>query len=702
MPSAKKIRAGLVGAGYVSAYHIRALKALDYVEIVGIADLDRERAQTIAQKCGVPAVFSTLEEMSDREPDVIHVLTPPASHCAIAVKALKMGYHVLVEKPMAESVEECDRMIAAAREAGRMLSVNHSARMDPIIQAAAEKIARGACGRVLAVDFLRSSDYPPFSGGPELPVPYRTGSYPLQDLGVHGLTLFEAFLGPVQSADIRFSGTGLNAGLSFDEWHGVVQCERGVGRLYLSWNVRPMQNEVVIYGNHGVMHVDCVLQTCTLRKVWPAPKFVQRLISAMTGSLSVLWRVPVNVARFATGRLLPSPGIHAGVIAFYKALRDARPAPVSAEEGRRVVACMESASRRADQEKIAQRRHTLEQRFPPARVLVTGGSGFLGRALVRRLVQRGESVRVLVRNRCPEPALDGRVQVVYGDLGDPAIVERAVQGVEVVFHVGAAMRGGAADFERGTIWGTKNIIAAVQQCAAKRLVYVSSLSVLDHARRGGNDVVDQNWPLEPQPDKRGYYTQSKLVAEQLVVNAIHDHSLPAVIVRPGQIFGPGAEQLTPSGVISLAGRWMVVGNGRLRLPLVYVEDVVDALLLAAEQDSAVGHIFHIVDESKITQREYIEHFAATNSKQPVHYVPQLALYLAGCFCDAASRITGKKLPLSRYRIRSIKPLSRIDVSPARQLLSWAPKVGVRKGLEWTFGSRVATAARTVVASGSDV
>src|SRR5438067_2762091 len=232
--SGRTIKVGLVGAGYVSAYHIRALKTIDYVKVVGIADVDRQRAQAVAEACGLPAAFSSLEEMAASQPDVVHILTPPHTHCRLAVQALEMGCHVFVEKPMAESIEECERMIAAAKHAGRVLSVNHSARMDPIVLNAAQRVAQGACGQVLTVDFLRSSDYPPYAGGPELPVPYRTGSYPFQDLGVHGLTLLETFLGPAYEAGIRFYGTGLNSALSFDEWHATVPCERGVGRLYLS------------------------------------------------------------------------------------------------------------------------------------------------------------------------------------------------------------------------------------------------------------------------------------------------------------------------------------------------------------------------------------------------------------------------------------------------------------------------------------
>src|SRR5262245_33425768 len=94
-----QIRVGLVGAGYVSSYHLRALKSLEYVNVVGIADSNKASAQKIAAEFEIPGVFSSLEEMAAAQPDVVHVLTPPASHRELAIRAMEMGCHVLVEKP---------------------------------------------------------------------------------------------------------------------------------------------------------------------------------------------------------------------------------------------------------------------------------------------------------------------------------------------------------------------------------------------------------------------------------------------------------------------------------------------------------------------------------------------------------------------------------------------------------------------------
>jgi 2-alkyl-3-oxoalkanoate reductase len=680
--SIKPIRVGLAGAGYVSSYHARALKSLNHVQIVGVADLDGERAQQLATQFDIPGVYPTLAEMASAKPDVIHILTPPASHCQLTVEALRMGCHVFVEKPMAETTEECDQMIAAAKVAGRVLSVNHSARMDPIVLKALELVRNGACGDVLGVDFFRGSDYPPYAGGP-VPAPYRVGAYPFQDLGVHGLYLLEAFLGRILNLDVRYSSSGRDPNLLFDEWRALAACEKGTGQMYLSWTARPMRNELIIQGTRGVIHVDCFLQTCVVRKKLPAPRFIGLVAGAVAEATSTLLHVPWNVLLFATGKLLPSPGIHTSVRAFYESLSAEAPPPVSAHEGRRIVAWMQQVSREANAEK--DRRLGATVPVPRARILVTGATGFLGRALLQRLRQRGESVRVLVRRPLESLAQDPLIHQVCGDLGDPAAVDRAVCGVEVVYHVGAAMRGGRADFESGTVWGTRNIVAACLRHSVKKLVYVSSLTVLDHAGHRPGERVTESSPLEPRAEARGYYTQSKLEAEKIVLDAVCQQHLPAVILRPGQIFGAGAEKVAPSGTIAIAGRWVVIGNGELPLPLVYIDDVVDALLLAEKTNDADGSVFHLVDPAVVTQNEYLDLCQkAPGNALRIWRLPRWLPLGASVGVEALCGLLHRSAPVSRYRLRSARPLGRCDCSAAAEKLGWTLRTGVRAGLRAVF------------------
>lgn len=321
-----------------------------------------------------------------------------------------------------------------------------------------------------------------------------------------------------------------------------------------------------------------------------------------------------------------------------------------------------------------------------ADILVTGAGGFIGRHLVERLLSLGHRVRVLVRRPPSDPLLlDARVEAVQGDLSDIATVTRAVDGTRLVYHLGAAMRGSAADFEQGTIAGTRHVVSCVAANRSTKLVYVSSLSVLHAAAARQDSVVREDWPLEPRPELRGLYTGAKLRAEAIVREAVRTQQLNAVIVRPGQVFGRGAELMTPAVARKVRGRMVVIGDGKLILPLIYVDDLVDALVAAAERDIADGSVFHIVDETPVTQNELVERFVAAAAERPgIVHVPVAAMQAAGRLAQAAAAVLRRTPPLSPYRIASALAPMRFDCQAARQRLGWTPRIGVRRGLDLVF------------------
>ncbi|MET0754689.1 MAG: NAD-dependent epimerase/dehydratase family protein [Pseudoxanthomonas sp.] len=679
-----KLRVALVGAGYVAGHHLAALKALDFVEVVGICDTNVEAARALAERHGVPLVAATLAELASARPQAVHVLTPPSSHASITLAALEMGCHVLVEKPMADSVADCETMIAKAREKRLLLGVNHSDLYDPVLLQALEAVRDGAIGDLVSVDIVRNSEYPAYAGGP-LPGSVTQGSYPFRDLGVHGLYTIEAFLGPVTDLQADYQSRGTDPNLHFDEWQAQARTTQGVGRLLLSWNARPMENRVFVRGTRGTIEVDRFLQTCRVHRVLPGPKFIGIVVNAWTSAVKDVFRIPWNVVRFATGMLKPSPGIRRGAQEFAKAARDHAPPPFSGEDALRIASLLEPACAEPDRLRLK----NLEDRYTelsPVDALVTGAAGFLGRKLVARLRRQGLRVRVLVRRPVAAYADDEGVQMVVGDLGDPRMVAHVVAGVPIVYHVGAAMRGSVRDFEAGTTWGTRNIVEACLASRTQRLVYVSSMSVFDHAGRDPQGVMTESSALEPHPGLRGAYTQTKLAAERLVQKAIREQGLQAVILRPGQIFGPGAERVTPNGVIALAGRWVAIGKGEQTIPVVYLDDVVDALQQAAIAPKAVGGVFNVVDTQPVTQQEYLDRCRGKlGSELKLLRVPTWIFMGLGLGVEMLGKLLHRDVPLTRYRVRSLRPLANFDTRAARDVLEWSPRVGAKAGMDATFG-----------------
>src|SRR5580700_4277746 len=592
MPPDTYLRVGLVGAGYISEFHARAIQRVPSARIMGITDVVSSRATALSARFSIPKVFPTMEAMMDEGVDVIHILTPPNTHAQLAIAALKSGCHVLVEKPLAINVQEVDRISAAAAAAQKSVCVNHSMLYDRFVSKALNLIRSGAIGVPLTFDYFRSSEYPPYRGGP-LPIHYQDGGYPFLDQGVHALYLAESFLGAIEDVKAFYSTHGGDSNLLFDEWRVAAQCKRGTANIQISWNVRPLQNWFVVQGTKGVLRANLFAMWVTHTSQLPLPKAPARALQAMTEGLSICTQVPANVARFATKKIVQYDGLHSLVAAFYSALQTGAPMPVSPEQARSTVYWTNRVSQQADAAKI-----TFQSQFQSAgsaKVLVTGANGLIGRHLVRRLLQEGNRVRLFVR-RQPEAERmnDGNVEVFLGDLGDPAAVERAVAGTEIVYHVGAAMKGGAHDYERGTVCGTQNVVDSVLRHDVQRLVYISSLSCLHAAAARRGDVITENWPIEPSPTKRGAYTQAKTASAKIVLDAVRDRHLRAVLLRPGRVFGPGMTLLTPEVARRMGDFLVVLGDGTRELPLVYVEDVIDAIVLAAGTNKLDGRVFHIV------------------------------------------------------------------------------------------------------------
>src|SRR5439155_6124922 len=141
------------------------------------------------------------------------------------------------------------------------------------------------------------STYPPYAGGP-LPPHYRTAGFPFRDLGVHALYLFQAFLGPIERVDAAWKSLGGDPNLAYDEWRATVSCRDGMGQFQLSWNVKPLQSQLIVQGTKGVLRIDLFLMFQAARRSTPLPKAVERITNALSDSVAPLMSVPLNVAKF--------------------------------------------------------------------------------------------------------------------------------------------------------------------------------------------------------------------------------------------------------------------------------------------------------------------------------------------------------------------------------------------------------------------
>jgi nucleoside-diphosphate-sugar epimerase len=323
------------------------------------------------------------------------------------------------------------------------------------------------------------------------------------------------------------------------------------------------------------------------------------------------------------------------------------------------------------------------------RVFVTGGTGFLGKRVVRRLVADGHDVVCLVRPGGDADAFRAsvaggapqRVHVVQGSLERITAAVDATGGCDVVVHVAAAMVGGSAVLFLNNVVAMRQLIAAVPRMGAKRFVLVSSLGVYGTSGLKQWGTLDESCPLDPSPHLRDPYSYSKIAQEHVAWEAHAKGELPLVVIRPAVIYGPGKNFLSARVGLQV-GRLMIKMGGRQRVPYTYVENCADAIALAVTAPGVEGQAFNIVDDTLPTASSLLRLYRREVDRLRVIPIPRVAIGPLSGMCEWYHRWSRGQLPavLTRYKSAAQwKPL-RYSNARAKTVLGWAPKVGFAEGL----------------------
>lgn len=322
-------------------------------------------------------------------------------------------------------------------------------------------------------------------------------------------------------------------------------------------------------------------------------------------------------------------------------------------------------------------------------VLVTGGGGFLGKALVCELLERGHRVRSFSRGTYPE--LEGLgARCVRGDLGDAASVDGAVAGCDAVFHVAAKADawGAVHDFERTNVLGTQNVIEACVRHSVRALIYTSSPSVVPE----NQDIQGVDESIGRATEFCADYPRTKAKAEELVEAACRANRLRAVILRPHLIYGPGDPQLLPRLLSRYkSGRLRRVGAGRNKVDVTHIEDAVAsqicalrALLDEQKAPAVNGKAYFISSGEPISLWEMVDKMLATQGSGPVKSsIPAKLAERIGAVLEVWGRLTGsqKEPAMTRWIARKMSHHQWFDLSAARNDLDYRPSVSNDQGLE---------------------
>jgi 2-alkyl-3-oxoalkanoate reductase len=323
-------------------------------------------------------------------------------------------------------------------------------------------------------------------------------------------------------------------------------------------------------------------------------------------------------------------------------------------------------------------------------VCVTGATGFLGGALVRRLLSQGVAVRALARPSSRADELEARgAEVVRGNLSDPAAIAHAVKAVEVVYHVAAMVEapGDLGDFIDANRGGTERVFRAALEQNARSIVYSSSIAVYGLTRDG--QIIDENTPYDDQPHLRDSYSQSKIQADAFALAFAQKNAYPAklsvTILRPGLIYGPGKP--LPFGLLGFrAGKTEVVfGNPNNRIPLNYIENLVDAMQLAANPSTERLRQYIVLDNDELTLAQYHQVRKEIQGTRVLLF-SGTPVFLAARVAEAAGLVKPGSGDFTVRQVSRALQNRHYATQRIRRELGWSPRVPLGEALRLSVES----------------
>ncbi|HDP97800.1 MAG TPA: NAD-dependent epimerase/dehydratase family protein [bacterium] len=315
------------------------------------------------------------------------------------------------------------------------------------------------------------------------------------------------------------------------------------------------------------------------------------------------------------------------------------------------------------------------------KVLVTGATGFTGGYLAEELVKKGYHVKALSLPNQDKSRLEKLgVEVIIGDLTKKDTLSAAVEQVDTVYHIAAIFREQDVPhqlFFDVNVGGTKNLLEASVDAKVRRFVHCSTVGVQGEIK---NPPADEAAPYNPGD----YYQQSKVEGEQLALKFFKENEIEGVVFRPVGIYGPGDTRFLKIFKFVHSGKFRMIGNGNVLYHLTFVKDLVEGIILCGEKPEAVGEVFTLGGNEYVTLTEFIKLLAeAMNVPVPKKHVPLWPVWVAAVICEYACYPFRIKPPLYRRRLEFFTNDRAFDISKAKRILGYNPKVPLKEGLKIT-------------------
>lgn len=689
----KKLKVGLLGAGFIVDAHAKALKALPNVEITAICDRAISRAEDAAKTYAIPHVFGDLAEMLKLKLDVVHVLLPPDLHIDTTRQILEAGTSVFLEKPMGLDSVACQSLVDLAAAKGLKLAVNHNFLFLPAYEKLREQAFDGTIGHLdqVTINWLYALGLIQF--GPFNNWMLREPQNLWFELGPHLTAFMMDLVGPVDEMSVHVSRPIDLPGGSrvYRKWH--IHGSKGNTSIDLNMSVTPGYTDRSITVRGHAATAKCDFE----RNVYfcDEPSGYGMLFDSFMTNISVASQLSKNsvnnLVKSVRHTLKKSPeanpfgtSIARSIKAFYDTIDGNLDSRLDGQFGVNVIAACERITQQANFQMSDSK--LVWEVLPPLKkptVLVLGGTGFIGKYLVKKLTEHGHGVRVVTRGlSAGNIGLAGLpVELIQGDIAEAAFMDKALEGIEVVYDLAKATGSKWEDYYKNDVLVTKNIAERAQSHGVKQFIYTGTID--SYYSADASSVITADTPLDKNMKNRNLYAKSKATCEGLLLDMHKQLGLPVTIFRPGVVIGKGCPPAHWGvGMFQSESRVQFWGDGSNKLPLVLVEDVADALVLALGKESIAGQIFLLTDEPFLSGRDYVDIVSKeSGTRLRSEPTPIWKFFMIDVFKEGAKNLIkhpNRKMPSYRdWDSRSHR--ARYDSTKTKEMLGWRP-AGLKEAL----------------------
>lgn len=706
----------IVGAGGIATWHLVALRSIPSARVTAVVDPNLTSAERLARACGAEAACRDPREVFERKLcNVAHILVPPALHKDVALQYIRAGIPVLIEKPMCLSSDETAALKEAAERHGALIGVNHNLCFSPAYLETKKIIESNRLGRIHHLYCQWNADLPLLAKRKYGHWMFEALQNIVFELAPHPLSQIYDLVGAMRSCRVLTRDPApLAPGIDFiNTWQVSMICERATAQLFYSVGQEFSASGMVIICENGVITANPARNRVIVETAPRGFNFADYRaaldVSRQAGRQA--WRNLLEELK-AKLRLRPSADAYISSMrnsigAFYEGL-DRGKVPVDAAFGAEVVKMCERVTEvvaaaspppTAAPAITGTTTPTLPAasavrtrpvgRGRPADVAVFGGTGLIGRHVVARLVDAGMLVNVMARGVRGLPAVfsNEMVQCFPGNITDPEDVERIIGGTEYVIDLAFAFGDGTWDYMEGVgIGGARNVAECCLRNKVKRLIYTSTINVLDMSS-SRLTIGDSTGP-DPRFQARSVYPRMKAACEHLLMDMHRDLGLNVCILRPGIVIG---EDNYPyhGGVARFYNKQNAEcpSKGTHPLPFVLVKDVAEAFHLALAKPGIEGKSYNLVGDVRLSAREYIAELSKALDR-PIEFiaVPTWRAKSEEVLKWALKAAMGRRTAFPNFReIGSWGLYGRFDNSEIKRDLGWRPvadrETFIREGIE---------------------